>query len=181
MFLMQEFFILLTSNVLFTKLLGTDILYFAKKNKKSFLVLATYISIFTLICSMITFFTDKFVAGYLIALVDIAIVITLYIIGFGISKLFGSKAFSLYKGYMHFGAINTAVMGILFFNTNTSDFKNHMIFAVESVFGLFIAIWMINMVYDFLSSKDVPKCFRGYPALLIYTGIVSMALYSFNI
>ena len=36
---------------------------------------------------------------------------------------------------------------------------------------------MLSGVYGQLYSKDVPSVFRGYPAVMIFTGIIAMALY----
>ncbi len=178
MFLMQEFFIVLTSNLLFSKLLGTDILTFGKKNGKSLNVLAVYVAVFAMLCSVATSFTDKFVTDKFLPLADTIIVFILYFAGFGLSKLFGKKAFENYKIYMHFAAFNTATMGILFEGHNSYDLAEHFTHAAESAVGFFIAAWMLNIVYGFLSGKHIPKSFRGYPAVMIFIGLVSMAVYS---
>lgn len=178
MFLMQEFFIVLTSNILFSKLLGTDILTFGKKNGKSLNVLAVYVAVFAMLCSAVTALTDKFVSDKFLPLVDTFIVFVLYFAGFGLSKLFGKKAFDNYKVYMHFAAFNTATMGILFIGHNDLDLTEHFIHAAESAVGFFVAAWMLNIVYGFLSGKYIPKSFRGYPAVMIFIGLVSMAVYS---
>jgi electron transport complex protein RnfA len=178
MFLMQEFFIILTSNLLFSKVLGTDILMFAKKSKRSLNVLSLYVAVFSIICSVITAFTDNIFADYLIPLVDTIIVLVLYFLGLGLSKIFGRKAFENYKKYMHFAAMNTAVFGLLFMNKETVGISSHAAFALETSIGFFLGAWMLSTVYDYLAGKNIPKCFRGYPAMILYIGIVSMALYS---
>ena len=43
--------------------------------------------------------------------------------------------------------------------------------------GFVFAVYLVAIVYDRLYSENVPYCFRGYPLVLLYIGILSMAFY----
>ena len=79
---------------------------------------------------------------------------------------------------MHISAFNCAVFGILYLSvqqcTTPADFA---VFGLFSGLGFMAAAFMTAIVYDKLYSEDVPMFFRGYPALLIYNGILAMACY----
>lgn len=178
MFLMQEFFIVLTSNILFSKILGTDILTFGKKNGRSINVLAVYTAVFAFICSFPTYIINKYISDMFMPLADTLVVFFLYLVGFALSKVLGKKACENYRAYMHFSAFSTATMGILFTGKSNVVFSEYMTHTAEMAVGFFVAAWMLNIVYSFLSGKYIPKSFRGYPAVIIFIGLISMAVYS---
>lgn len=180
MFLMQEFFIVLTSNMLFSYMLGTDILFSADKSKRSMNVLGLYVLVFSVVCSIPTSFTDSVVPESLVPLADTAVVIVLYMAGLGISRISGQKSFYNYKKYMHYAAFNTVVMGILYIGRKSDGLEEHVLFALESAIGFFIAAWLMGLAVKFLSGKDIPASFRGYPAMMIFIGVISMALCSMS-
>ena len=41
--------------------------------------------------------------------------------------------------------------------------------------GFFLACFMLNIAHDRLDSEKIPRVFRGFPIMLIYIGIVSLA------
>ena len=49
---------------------------------------------------------------------------------------------------------------------------------LEAGAGFVIASLMLTVAYRKLNSSKVPASFRGFPAMLIYLGIISMAVYS---
>ena len=48
----------------------------------------------------------------------------------------------------------------------------------EAGIGFIIAALILTAAYRKLNSAKVPAAFRGFPAMLIYLGIISMAVYS---
>ena len=49
---------------------------------------------------------------------------------------------------------------------------------LEAGAGFIIAALMLTAAYRKLNSSKVPASFRGFPAMLVYLGIISMAVYS---
>ena len=59
----------------------------------------------------------------------------------------------------------------------TASDELNLLFGLCSGAGFAAAAYMLSGVYGQLYSKDVPSVFRGYPAVMIFTGIIAMALY----
>jgi electron transport complex protein RnfA len=71
-------------------------------------------------------------------------------------------------------------LGALFLNSRHSDtLFGYIGFGLGTGVGFIIASYFLSIVYDRLFSEDVPESFRGYPLILIYIGILSMAFYGF--
>ena len=51
-------------------------------------------------------------------------------------------------------------------------------FGLEAGVGFIIASLFLAAAFRKLNSEKVPASFRGYPAMLIYLGIISMAVYA---
>ena len=53
-------------------------------------------------------------------------------------------------------------------------------FGAVSGLGFVVGAWALKAVYPKLTCDRVPASVRGYPAILLYIGILSMALYAAN-
>jgi electron transport complex protein RnfA len=53
-------------------------------------------------------------------------------------------------------------------------------FGFKAGIGFIIAALFLTAAYRKLNSSKVPASFRGLPAMLVYIGIISMAVYSLN-
>ena len=50
-------------------------------------------------------------------------------------------------------------------------------FGLGTGIGFSLATFFISIAYDYLHSEAIPKAFRGFPILLIYIGMLSLAFY----
>ena len=50
------------------------------------------------------------------------------------------------------------------------------IFGLKSGLGFFLTALMLSAVRERLYDEEVPETFRGFPAIMIYTGLLSMAI-----
>ncbi|HAJ96541.1 MAG TPA: hypothetical protein DCO72_02220 [Ruminococcus sp.] len=129
-----------------------------------------------------------------------AIVSVIYIIIlFLLQKICGEKA-EKYKNYVHLSAFNCAVMGTLYLAFTPvyisqdveipkafylqgelySGFSvtGAMWFGLKNGIGFLLASLMLSAVRERLYDEEVPEAFRGFPAIMIYTGLISLAIYS---
>lgn len=188
MFLITELIVLLTSNLILTQALGTSTLFIAAGSKKNLVGTAFTITLFTTAGSASAYFINNMLpesAGdFTLFFYTLAIGI-LYILFLTVLYFVSRKNFRNIRKYIHLSAFNCAVMGTLFTITakaeENSKFNNigsFILAGAEAGFGFIISAFILTVAYRRLNSSDVPTAFRGFPAMLIYLGIISMAIYA---
>ena len=109
-------------------------------------------------------------------LVYVGIISLLYVIGLLILWKGFPKTFYKVKKYAHLAIFNCAVFGALFLNsTFGKGFAGYVGYGFGTGIGFFLACFLLNIANDRLSSEKIPKIFRGYPIMMIYIGILSLA------
>lgn len=89
---------------------------------------------------------------------------------------FFHDTFRRVKKYAHLAIFNCAVIGALFLNSSYgSDLAGYIGYGFGTGIGFFLACFMLNIAHDRLDSEKIPRIFKGYPIMLIYIGIVSLA------
>ncbi len=188
MFLMTEIIVLLTSNLILTQALGTSTLFIAAGNRKNLLGTAFTITLFTMAGSAAAYFISNALPGsakdFILLFYALSVGI-LYILFLIVLYFFNKKVFRNAKKYIHLSAFNCAVMGTLFTITNKAEenpqlnnIGSFIIAGIEAGIGFILVSLILMSAYKRLNSKDVPSAFRGFPAMLIYLGIISMAIYA---
>ena len=142
---------------------------------------------FTTLGSFLAYFIDSAVPqgmNYITLLCYTIAVGILYILILFIIYTFKRDYFGKIKKYIHVSAFNCAVMGTLFTVNgnpdNTHSLGYYILSGLNAGVGFVIAAVILIAAYRKLNSEEVPSSFRGFPAMLIYLGIISMALYSLN-
>ncbi len=123
----------------------------------------------------------------------ILVLLILYLIG-------GEKSASVRK-YVHLSAFNCAVMGTLYLCFSPDQFTRDavmpaeflglqfyfddrlsplraLLFGLQTGLGFLLASLMLLAVRKRLYSEEVPAAFRGFPAVLVYIGLISMAVHA---
>ncbi|MBP5378833.1 MAG: hypothetical protein J6Y64_04760, partial [Ruminococcus sp.] len=97
----------------------------------------------------------------------------------------GRERFADLRKYIHVSAFNCAVMGTLFtINGRAAEeswaynLLGYISDGFEAGAGFIVAALILAAAYRKLNSAKVPASFRGFPAMLVYLGIISMAVYS---
>ncbi len=60
-------------------------------------------------------------------------------------------------------------------------FSDYVMMGFKLGIGFLVASYILKIAHVKLDSEEVPKSFRGYPILMIYIGIISMALYGVSV
>lgn len=188
MFLITEIVVLLTSNLILTQALGTSTLFIAAGSKKNLLWTAVTITIFTSFGSAAAYLINMALPDEmadLTLLLYTAAVGILYILMLTILYLADRENFSKSRKYVHISAFNCAVMGTLFTVTERADtapelnsFVGFVTAGAQAGGGFILAALILMAAFGRLSSSKVPSAFRGFPSMLIYLGIISMAVYA---
>ena len=142
------------------------------------------ITAMTTIASIISFFVDSALLntqfGWLfMPLIYAAIIGALYVLAlFFFGKVF-PKIFRRMRKYVHLAIFNCTVIGALFLNSNYgSDLPSYIGYGFGTGIGFFLACFLLNVAREKLDSDKIPRVFRGYPIMLVYIGVVSLAFYA---
>lgn len=170
-------------NLIFSRTFGTSTLILVAKSKKNITGFGLCVTYITSVTSVIQYFADRYIISeninaLLKPLFYIIIIGTVYIITLLCLWKFMTKTFGKIKKYIHISAFNCAVLGSMFINSNSNNtIAGYILFGLFSSVGFIVAVYMTAIVYDRLCSEKVPLSFRGYPLILIYIGILSMAFF----
>lgn len=184
MFLIAELVILLTTNLVLTQALGTSTLFIAAGNKKNLMWTALTIMFFTTAGSGAAYIINSVLPdklGDIRLLLYTVTVGILYVILLTALYFADRKNFSYSRKYVHVSAFNCAVMGTLFTVSESSaidSFGGSVFAGFEAGVGFIIAAFILTAAFGRLSSAKVPSAFRGFPSMLVYLGIISMAVYA---
>ena len=185
MFLVNDLIALLAANLILTQALGTSTLFIAAGSRKNLVGTAFMITIFTFTGSVSAYFADILLPEkysdfkLLIYVVSIGI---LYVILLSALYFISRINFENSRKYIHLSVFNCAVMGTLLTVSGRSSenpsITEYMSAGLEAGIGFIISALILTAAYRKLNSAKVPAAFRGFPAMIIYLGIISMAVYS---
>ena len=171
----------IAENLVFSRAFGVTPMIAAAKNKRTLPGVCAGVSYFTAASSIGMWAVSRlFSSGdkhYLVALYAL-IVGAIYFVTLLCAFVFVREKFSRIKKYVHISAFNSAVMGTIFLSASgCTTFGEYLIFGITSGLGFAAASYMLSGVYSELYSENVPRVFRGYPAVMIFSGIMAMAVY----
>lgn len=173
-------------NFIFEKALGINILLYASRKKGNIIGFTLGLSYITVFSSAITWVLDRYLGEYeffpMLAPVLYVIVIgIIYITSLIVIWMFFHSLFKKIKKYVHLTVFNCAVLGALFLNSQSGgDIFSYIGYGLGVSIGFFIAAYLLYVANDRLNSELVPASFRGMPIMIIYVGIVAMALHGLS-
>ena len=170
-----------TQNAIFDRAFGANVAIYASRKDAHVVGFSIAITIMTTLASIISYQFDGLLlplpyGDLLMPLVYVGIISLLYVIGLLILWKGFPKTFYKVKKYAHLAIFNCAVFGALFLNsTFGKGFAGYVGYGFGTGIGFFLACFLLNIANDRLSSEKIPKIFRGYPIMMIYIGILSLA------
>lgn len=169
-------------NVIYTSAIGTSTLIECAKSPKTLLSFGGFITEFSVLSSFLAYFAEKkitsevsklFLPSVYVLCLGLVYIMTLLFIWF-----FAKKWFKKLKKYVHLSAFNCAVLGCLFINgQSAAPLPERLLFAAEIGVGFILATYILSINYKKLASEDVPASFRGFPACVLYIGVIAMIIY----
>ena len=188
MHLVNEIIALLAANLILSQALGTSTLFIASGSRKNLIGTACVITIFAVLGSGAAYLTDRNLpekyADYTLLIYTLSVGI-IYVILLSALYFISREKFVKFRKYIHLSAYNCAVMGTLFTvsgraaeDSSLRNLGSYMAAGLEAGVGFIIAALILTAAYRKLNSSKVPAAFRGFPAMLVYLGIISMAVYA---
>ncbi len=200
MWLISAMISLLTTNLIFVRALGTSTMMAAAKNRSNLAVLAVLMAVISTLACL--------VSGGLLSLLHLdvmlvhpwslglpllytAVISLLYVLVLLVLYTAFRKRFGVLKKYVHLSAFNCAVMGTLYLMAEPAflqegetlaavhyDPLGAMWFGLQQGMGFLLAALMLSAVRKRLYDDEVPAAFRGFPAVMVYIGLLSMAIFA---
>lgn len=170
-------------NTIFTRAFGTSTMLIASKNKKEIIPFTLSITYICTVSSAVSYFADKFLLKdktslLYMPLIYVTMIGLVYIITLLILWKWAYSFFVATKKFVHISAFNCAVLGgLLLNNLKSNSFADYISFGLGTGIGFLVAAFLISEGYEKLNSEKVPQSFRGFPATMIYIGILSMAFF----
>lgn len=142
-----------------------------------------------------------FPVSLLTPLLYTAVISVIYIIVLLLLHSLCRRRFSIIRKYVHLSAFNCAVMGTLYIGFSPELFVRNsvtpaeflgmqlysihwlspagaVLFGLQTGLGFVLSSLMLLAVRRRLYSEEVPAAFRGFPAVLVYIGLISMAVHA---
>lgn len=181
--LLTAFSAILVENTVFYRALGTSTLIVVAKKRKNLFGFCAGVTYFTAVISVLTYFADKIfktndVSYIYMPLVYTSILGAVYIITLLCMWKFLPALFGKMRKYIHISVYNCAVLGSMFLISKYCEtLKDYLLHGLGIGLGFVLAVCAAAAVYDRIYSDKAPFAFRGYPLLMIYLGILSMAFW----
>ena len=181
--IMVSFIAVFAENTIFARALGTSTLLLISRNRKNLSGFGMCVTYITVVTGILCYFIDKhldiselnYIYKPLVYVLTLGLV---YIITLLCLWKFAYKVFSRLKKYVHVSVFNCAILGTMFLNSEyCATMPEYIFHGLGMGLGFVFATYMVSIVYERLYSENVPYGFRGYPLMLIYIGILSMAFY----
>lgn len=171
-------------NAIFDRAFGSNVAIYASRKNGTVVGFTIGITAMTTLASIISCFVDQAMLptefGWLfMPLIYVCIISVLYIMALLLLWRCFPKLFKRVRKYVHLAIFNCTVIGALFLNSNYgSDIWSYIGYGFGTGIGFFLACFLLNVAREKLDSEKIPKVFRGYPIMLVYIGVVSLAFYA---
>ncbi len=170
----------LTSNIVLTKFLGICPLMGTSGSTKKAFGMGVSVTLVVTLSSIITYFLYHYVlvpsnSTYLETLVFI-LVIACFV---QILKLCVKRFFpSLHKSlgiYLPLITTNCAVLGIMLLNiSNEYTLLETIVSSIGSSVGFTLVIYVFSSIREYLDTRKVPNCMKGYPIAFIVAAVMAL-------
>lgn len=177
------FVTILSENIIFSKSFGADTIVRISENKKNifgFSIAVTYMcTVSNVMVWLLNLYLSDDKSYHIYEPVLYACTLCLlYFFTIMIAWRFTGEKAQKVRNYLHFAVFNSAVMGTMVISSeNLTGIVSYIVYGLGTGIGYSLALFITSLVYERLDSDCVPKAFRGYPLILIFLGIISMALY----
>ena len=184
--MMTSFVAVFVENTIFSRALGTSTLVVVARNRKNLFGFGLCVTYITALISVLTYFADKLLINnsnsyVYMPVVYICILGFVYILTLLCMWKFAPKLFARMRKYVHVSAFNCAVLGSMFLISKYCEtLSDYFIHGLGIGLGFVLAVYLTAIVYDKIYSEKAPYAFRGYPLMLIYLGILSMAFWGLS-
>lgn len=173
-------------NAIFTRALGIGKTVFTVHRGRQILVYGGMVTIMTMLSTMAGYWLSgmlaewKWASAYrsIVYLIGMSVI---YVICHYALMLLPKRISSRANGYLSLAAFNCAVLGSVMLSAVQSyTFAQSMGFGFGTGVGFTIAYWLVVEGRKRSELSALPRSFRGFPAMVLYIGIMSLAFYGLS-
>ena len=173
-------------NAIFTRALGIGKTVFTVHRGRQILVYGGMVTVITMLSSMAGYWMTGLMTSLgwassyrsIIYLVGMAAIYAACHFAIGLlPKRISSRA----NGYLSLATFNCAVLGSVMLSAMQSySFAQYMGFGFGTGVGFTAAYWLVVEGRERTELSTLPRAFRGFPAMVLYIGIMSLAFYGLS-
>ncbi len=173
-------------NSIFERALGANVLLYASRRKEHLIGFFAAITYTTTVSAPFIWIFDTLLGGtefyrFVMPLIYILTIGFIYIVTLVAIWRFIPKLFRKLKKYVHLSVFNCSVIGALFLcSQQGSGIFTYIGYGLGTGIGFLFAAYLLYIAAERLNSPLVPAAFRGFPIMIVYVGILSLALYAFT-
>lgn len=176
----------LIQNLVLTTGLGSSLVLYLAKNPRGLKDFSRLFFGFTVV-SMCSFYPIDLLLtgtiGVLLRPVFLLLVISVWYIAVSLLALKKAPAwYTQNRTILPYAAFNTVIIGICLMSLYRfhNSFLGALGLAIGAGIGFLLMLYITMMAIDRMNHPDVPKAFQGLPLLLLYLGLLGLALCGFR-
>lgn len=169
-----------TGNIVLTKFLGICPFMGTSSSEKNALGMGISVTLVVTVSSMITYFLYHNIlvpsnSTYLQTLVFILVIACFVQLLELVMKRFFPTIHKSLGIYLPLITSNCAVLGIVLLNiSNHYNFVETLVYSFGSSLGFTLVIYVFASIREYLDTRKIPDCMKGYPIAFIVAAIMSL-------
>ena len=174
-------------NIVLSTGMGSSILLRLSRKPRNVLPFTGIMLTFSLLSTMIGYPVDNLLGTSVLAkwfrpFVLLLITVILYLVLTAVLNKYFPALFERMRKLLPLAAFNNLVLGVVIIANHqiALTFAGTIGLSVGACLGFLIMCWITAEGIERLDNPDVPKAFRGLPSLLIYLGLLALALMGFT-
>lgn len=178
---------ILTENIILNKFLGICPFVGTSSKIKTASMMGLCVMMVITLSSIITYFLYHYLllptdTTYLQTILFILVIASLVQITELLLKKYNQKLYKALGIYLPLITTNCAVLGVTLLNiTNNYTLIETVVFSVGSSLGFTLVIYIFSTIREYLDTRNVPKCFKGYPIALVTASIMALLFTRYGI
>lgn len=185
-FLWAALALLLAENVVFARGIGTTLGISVTRGTKYVALYALGVTFMSVVASIPAWFLHQLLKGFsfypVIEPLGFTLVLTaVYLLAHFILRFVSKVTYPRYSAEIAHMTFNCVAMAVLLIGTRQHmGFGDTLLFALETGLSFLVASLFLLEGQKRLAATNLPQSFSGLPAMLLYVGILSMAIYGFT-
>lgn len=178
---------ILTENIILNKFLGICPFVGTSSKIKTASMMGICVTLVVTLSSIITYFLYYYLliptdTTYLQTILFILVIASFVQITELLLKKYNHKLYKALGIYLPLITTNCAVLGITLLNiTNNYTLIQTVVFSIGSSLGFTLVIYIFSTIREYLETRNVPACFKGYPIALITASIMALLFTRYGI
>lgn len=171
---------LLTENIVLTKFLGICPFIGTSNSRKNAIGMGLSTMLVVTLSSIITYLIYYYIlvptnTVYLKTVMFILVIASFVQILVLIMKKYFKRLYDALGLYLPLITTNCAVLGITLINISSEyTFLQMLCYSIGSSLGFVVVIYIFSTIREYLDTRNIPSCFKGYPISFIVAAIMCL-------